>query len=410
MSWKSKASLIRNCSATTTNDEDLNTVLDALKLGWHCFGRTSTSTGHQAYIQFSIAALLHQRLSEVAPRLSGLCSLRQSPVVDLSRCSEFSRYVKLDMCCGHSSVRSSTDRTPDEGQPGFFAASTATWTDFVNGVPNIQNGNLTTYGTNTGAYLPLPSNECGPSGGCSNNGGRWVGWIDGAPLLVGTTKAYAWLLNIHFNSSGAVDNNPGASTALYRINYAGNTDATLPTVTLVNQNYWPTNSNPYGQYGSVIGTDGFAYLYGAAKSGIVVARVDPAKIESGGPYTYYSAATGVFSSTKPAFNDASASIPNCGSGQQGTFYYSSTYGLYIWIGGELGDDSRFLYTTAPNPWGPWDQPIALYTPTPGTSFNGYSQQAHPGLSTNNGNGKDIWLSYTRINHYYENILFKVTFN
>lgn len=151
-----------------------------------------------------------------------------------------------------------------------------------------------------------------------------------------------------------------------------------------------------------------AYLYGQLNNGTnnigaALARVPIGSIEDKTKYSYYN--NGGWSSKKPGIGDKSALIPNAGTRGQGTFYYSSYYTSYIWIGtysasGNGGVGPGFYVATAPAPEGPWTTPSLFYSGQNGNNSMGlqsYSEQAHPGLTAKNGNGKDIYLTFTQVN-------------
>ncbi|KAE9385801.1 hypothetical protein BT96DRAFT_949587 [Gymnopus androsaceus JB14] len=278
----------------------------------------------------------------------------------------------------------------------FFYSSTASWTDFnSDGTPAIINGNLTCYGANTGPYFPPTKDECGgDAGGCTDST-RWAIWVDSPPLPVngsnGAVSLYTWISNVHLADANLTQLNPNPPTSLYRSDYAtSQAEATLPPVTLVSENFYPAGAPAYGDYGWVV-SDGTAYLYGALSDGIALAKVSISSIEDISQYYYYHPSSATWDQTQPSVTDSTQAVANAGTGQQGTFYYSSYFGSFI-----TGDNSVFQITTAPSPEGPWATPKTFYTAPAGLYFAGYSQQAHPGLSEDEGNGKNIYLSYTKM--------------
>jgi hypothetical protein len=101
----------------------------------------------------------------------------------------------------------------------------------------------------------------------------------------------------------------------------------------------------------------------------------------------------------PSLNTPEAIIPNAGTGWQGTFYYSTAFQSYIWIGQALGQPvADFYITTAPAPEGPWIEPYLLWQGENGDGFVGaYSLQAHTSLlpSGNLAEERGIWVTYTQ---------------
>jgi hypothetical protein len=111
----------------------------------------------------------------------------------------------------------------------------------------------------------------------------------------------------------------------------GNTDRNaLPTVTLVDENFWLYGSIPYGVYGNVI-KDGTAYLFGKPSNGVIsLAKVPAASIEDKSKYQYW--VNGAWTSSMPRIGDTNISIPNVSAGGQGTYYFSTYWNKWVWIG------------------------------------------------------------------------------
>ncbi|KAF2168991.1 hypothetical protein M409DRAFT_52967 [Zasmidium cellare ATCC 36951] len=294
------------------------------------------------------------------------------------------------------------------GQGGQFYSSTASWSDFNNG-PLITNGQLYLYGDDNGEYFKNQPDECqaGSNSGNCMNGTRYAIWPDSPPLPVAgsnnAVKLYTWIIKSYLNNDlSPITKNP--ATSLYRSDYNPanqGVSKTLPPVTLVNENFWPAQSIPYGSYGWAISPDGkTAYLYGqlnngTANLGAALARVPINSIEDKSQYSYYN--NGGWSSTAPSLTSTSARIANAGTNGQGTFYYSSYFSSYMWLGADsINIGSGFYVATAPIPEGPWTSPILFYNGTNGNaSLGAYSQQAHPGLTSSNGGGNDIYLTFSK---------------
>lgn len=191
---------------------------------------------------------------------------------------------------------------------------------------------------------------------------------------------------------------PQPAHVLYRINWSSSSPKTaLPTVTVVNPHFWKSGEIGYGRYGSVI-RNGYAYLYAQLpnNNGTALARVPTSSIENRSAYQYYVNSTWV--STTPKITSPNIVIPNAGTGWQGTFYWSTAFSCYIWIGQQAGSPSaNFWITTALNPEGPWATPTLLWSGPNGDGWVGaYSLQAHPALLPSlTATEKAIYLSYTQ---------------
>ncbi|KXT12030.1 hypothetical protein AC579_4647 [Pseudocercospora musae] len=107
--------------------------------------------------------------------------------------------------------------------------------------------------------------------------------------------------------------------------------------------------------------------------------------------------------TPPTFNSTSHTLPNAGAGGQGTFYHSSYFNSYVWIGkrtGIVGSSAAFFISTAPAPEGPWVQPYQVWEGQNGDNDQApsYSLQAHPSLLPSGpdvAREKGIYLSWTQ---------------
>lgn len=196
--------------------------------------------------------------------------------------------------------------------------------------------------------------------------------------------------------------------SMYYVEYQPPRDGkSLPKVSLVNEQFWGANDAPYGSYGS-LNNAGTVYLYGQRADGtIALAKVPPGSVTDKSKYQYY--VGGKWTSTKPARNDTAATIPNAGAGGQGTFYFSSHWNEYVWIGGTQFPGATFFMSTAPAPEGPWAQPYKILDLPSGTApLPAYSLQAHPGLTT--GTGTDMYLTFTNVTDVYTTPLIHVTWD
>lgn len=303
--------------------------------------------------------------------------------------------------------------TSNAGTPlTFFVSSTASWSDFnSDGTPKVENGVLSMYGSNSVPYFTIGSDLCGPGGNC-DDGTRYAIWPNSRPLPVtnedGSYSLYTWINQAHLQ--GLTLLNPDSAATLYRSDVAaGDTSDALPPVTVVDETFWPAGSILYGNYGFVV-YDNTAYLYGALSNsaGIAVAKVPVGSIEDKSAYSYFTNSGG-WSTTAPGITDTDAAIPNAGTGGQGTFYYSSYFGSFVWIGAPaIGVNADFYIATAPSPEGPWSEPVLFYSGAVGTApLPAYSQQAHPDMSEDAGNGKDIYLTYTKVDDVYSTPLIHV---
>jgi hypothetical protein len=159
--------------------------------------------------------------------------------------------------------------------------------------------------------------------------------------------AYTWISEEHISSSLTLLN-PDPGTILYEVTYDPfvNGDSTsLPTVTTVQENFWTIDEMPYGDYGGVV-VDNVAYLYGKNAAGTVgLARVPAGSVTNKAAYQYH--VNGAWTSTIPGVNDTGVVITNAGAGGQGTYYYSSVWDLYVWVGqADISVAPDFFITTA----------------------------------------------------------------
>ncbi|KZV82135.1 hypothetical protein EXIGLDRAFT_685238 [Exidia glandulosa HHB12029] len=286
--------------------------------------------------------------------------------------------------------------------------TSASWTDLdADGNPAVQplsNGTnaLLMYGANDARqpFFPLLPGECNDnSAGMCPDGTRYALWHDTAPMVAsgadgGVLTAYTWVRKSHIKGDFSTDD-PDPATTLYKMTYDPNSghDA-LPSVSVVDENFWLYGGLPYGAYGNVV-KDGIAYLYGKpSNNNIVLAKVPIGSVEDKSQYQYW--VNGAWTSTMPSLADsASANIPNVSAGGQGTYYFSDAWNSYVWIGqAGISVSADFFITTAPSPEGPWAQPKQFYSGENGNfMFGAYSLQAHPELVT--GGKNEIYLTYTK---------------
>ena len=269
------------------------------------------------------------------------------------------------------------------------------------------------YGNNHNlSFYPLQDNQCNYNqGGVCDDNTRWVIWPNNQPALV--TKpgeepilGYTWIKNAHVaNGLSLIDNDP--SHSLYKVTSAP-TDAgwdVLPTAELVNPEIYAKNEFNYGNWGSLV-VDCTVYLYAQNFANwVALAKVDIEHIEDTSYYEYY--VNGEWTTTRPAINDTAA-ILNCTAGGQGTFYYSDTWGQYVWIGQSSNNQAQFWVTTAPHPEGPWIEPQFVTDVPRGNGSNGaYTMQAHPWLNPK-PDVNQIYVTYTiEYTNHYENPLYVI---
>ncbi|EIW80655.1 hypothetical protein CONPUDRAFT_16453, partial [Coniophora puteana RWD-64-598 SS2] len=265
-------------------------------------------------------------------------------------------------------------------------STTASWTDLnAQGQPSLSGNTYSMYGSNNlqSTFYPLQADECNgnTAGSCSDNT-RYAIWPDSSPLVTdtaadGTVTAYTWIRNDHIKADLS-DLTPDCVSSLYKVVYSTSAghDA-LPTVTLVNENFWTASEQlPYGAYGGFV-ADGTAYLYGKGSSGTVgLAKVPVGSIENKSAYQFY--VNGGWTSMAPSLGASGVNIPNVSAGGQGTYYYSPPWNSYVWIGQPgLSVSADFFITTSPNPEGPWTQPTKFYSGANGNATLGaYTLQAH----------------------------------
>ncbi|KAI0416478.1 hypothetical protein F5X98DRAFT_343996 [Xylaria grammica] len=278
-------------------------------------------------------------------------------------------------------------------------ASSASWSGFNDdGTPALEQ-----YGGDgdRNPYFPYTASECNDNsaGGCED-GSRYAIWPDSPPLITSTVDnvvtAYTWIRKAHINPDlSTVD--PDPATSLYKLTYdLGTTDPNvLPTVSLVNEDFWLYGSIPYGVYGNVI-EDDIAYLFGQPSNGVVsLAKVPVGSIEDQSQYQFW--VNNAWTSSMPLINDANISIPNVSAGGQGNYYFSTYWDKWVWIGqAGISVSADFFITTSDSLTGPWESPFNFYSGQTGSyPLGAYSLQAHPGLNPNGTSTNEIYISYTK---------------
>lgn len=306
--------------------------------------------------------------------------------------------------------------------------NSASWTnlDMTKGGPYLETGAvgagssgsnhiLKMYGNNAyslNTYFPVLEDEC-PSNGVCQDSSRWAIWPDQPPVITESTMdggatGYTWVQKSHLRELTSLNAEPAHT--LYKTSYIPGADPNaLPTVSVVDTQFWHEGEIGFGQYGSLV-RDNTLYLYGQtdASKGTVLAKVPTSSVEDRPAYQYY--VNGAWTSTMPSINDTSAILPNAGAGGQGTFYYSSHYQSYVWIGQQaISASADFYMTTAPSPEGPWIEPYLIYQGKNGDNpIGGYSLQAHPALlPSSDASEKGIYLTWTQ---QYEKTTYAAVYN
>lgn len=329
--------------------------------------------------------------------------------------------VTRDSCgsvkIGDRALWACRDTEPWNGTSGVLPliVNTASWTDFnADGTPKIitngpvgadsdgSNPILLMYGGHPDslpAFYPVLEDEC-PDGGVCEDGTRWAIWPNSPPMVTnsapdGSATAYTWIPKSHLDVLSPLI--PEPARTLYKVTYTPTTDDNaLPSVAVVDEEFWAEHEIGYGDYGNVV-RDGVAYLYGQtnAEQGTTLAKVPVESVEDRSQYQYF--VNGAWTSTMPGINDTSAIIPNAGAGGQGTFYYSDYFSSYIWIGQPaMSGTADFMLTTAPAPEGPWIEPYQIYQGANGDSeiAGGYTLQAHPAL-LKSADQNGIYITWTQ---------------
>jgi hypothetical protein len=309
-------------------------------------------------------------------------------------------------------------------QPLPVISSTASWTDcHPDGSPILQplppgadsnrHTALLAYGQNSTkqAFFPVLKGQGHPPAGGRDDGTRFAIWPDAGPLVThirpnGHITAYTFIKKAQITSQlQAVLLDPPVS--LHRIDYnpvQHGRNHTLPTVTVVDTDFWPKDSIPYGAYGHLLSRDGqTAYLYGMTEQNHItgLARVPLDQIEHKHAYEFY--VNGTWTNTPPSLHDKGIHIRNADAGGQGTYYYSPAWDCYVWIGGTKFPGAHFYVSTSPEPEGPWTQPEKFYSgPVGNEGLGAYSTVAHPGLvgdGLREGKVNGVYLSYTKIDDF-----------
>ncbi|CAK4033229.1 Hypothetical predicted protein [Lecanosticta acicola] len=256
-------------------------------------------------------------------------------------------------------------------------------------------------------YYTLTSSECNTNHGFCSDNSRWAIWPNQPPLVTasnsaGSANAYTFIQKGHIQGlTPLYPYEPACS--LYKTSYsASSASSSLPSVSLTNEEFWKAGEVCFGFYGGFV-RNGYAYLYGRgdASGGTVLAKVPTGSIDNRSQYQYYNYTAGKYTTTlsPTLINDTTVTIPNAGAGGQGTFYYSSYYTQYIWIGQSVFSVvADFYMSTSPAPEGPWSAPVLIFQGTNGDNpiVSSYSLQAHTSLlpSGNTASENGIYVTWT----------------
>lgn len=150
--------------------------------------------------------------------------------------------------------------------------------------------------------------------------------------------------------------------------------------------------------------DGLVYLYGSVRQNEVqncfVGRVPAAQIEDLGAYEYFAGPSGWtrdLSRARPIFSGMPSEL---------SVSYNRHLGCYLAVH-SLNLTGQIVGRTAPDPWGPWSEPIVLWTvhlkprPAPSASFP-YAGKEHPELAEQDG--RVIYLTYIEFEEYYPHLV------
>ncbi|EIW79522.1 hypothetical protein CONPUDRAFT_137859 [Coniophora puteana RWD-64-598 SS2] len=366
------------------------------------------------------ATTLPPRVAAVSPVVKGtpqVLGVVNDPTLNRDSCGSALIGGRVLWTCRDTQI---TDASGVHAFP--VISSTSSWTDLdAWGHPALNDGTLPMYGNNNlqKTFYPLLPDECGDNvmGSCdSSNTTRYAIWPDSPPLVTdtaadGTVTAYTWIRKDHIKNDLS-DLTPDCATTLYKVVYSPSAahDA-LPTVTVVDENFWTADEQlPYGAYGGFV-ANGTAYIYGKgygpqSTGTIGLAKVSVGSIEDKSAYQFYQ--NDSWTATPPSVNASlsGVNIPNVSAGGQGTYYYSPPWGSYVWIGQQnLSVSADFFITTSPDPEGPWAQPIKFYSGVNGNAtLPAYTIQAHTSLGGFENGANDVYLTYTHCDLVGENVV------
>ena len=359
-------------------------------------------------ITLAQAAAVARRADPVNPTVKGtpnVVGILEDPELNRDSCGS----VKLDNRAFW--VCRDSQHYDDDGIPILpLISATASWTN----INSVDGGSeLSMYGNNNDlSFYPLVDGQCNDNeAGLCDDSTRYPNWPDSPPLVTmtsnGSIVAYTWVVNHHINPDLS-ELVPDPSAALYRVEYQPDREGEdgLPQVAIIDGAFWAENEILYGAYGGLV-RDDTAYLWGKTSGGTVaLARVSAADVENKSAYEYWS--NGNWTTEHPTIDDPNVGIPNVSAGGQGTYYYSEAWQSYVWIGqAGISVSADFFITTAPEPQGPWIEPVNFYSGETGNFVLGaYTLQANPALT---GEGKnEIYLTYTKVDTVGDNVALYTT--
>lgn len=167
--------------------------------------------------------------------------------------------------------------------------------------------------------------------------------------------------------------------------------------------WWPY---PQPQFSAaLLQVDGWLYGYGVTgyESGVqqvYLARVRPDAIEDLDRYEYLSGSEPSWSS------DVSDAIPIFdGPPNELSVSYNEHLGGYLAVH-SFNTEGRQVGRTAPTPWGPWSEPVTLWTveaaPDKKYPVAAYAGKEHPSLSEDGG--RVIYLTYVEAEEYFPHLI------
>ena len=175
--------------------------------------------------------------------------------------------------------------------------------------------------------------------------------------------------------------------------------------------WWPADVPHFGSTILKVKQDPYLYFYGVMMdpSGVQccsIARVAPEHIEDYNSYEYLVSDkpewSGDIRKAMTIFTDAPSEV---------SVSYNDYLGAFLAVH-SLQTSDKIVGRTAPNPWGPWSEPVELCTVNVDDSvklpYNRliYAGKEHPELAEDNG--KTIYVTYVEFEEYFPHLI-KITF-
>jgi hypothetical protein len=167
--------------------------------------------------------------------------------------------------------------------------------------------------------------------------------------------------------------------------------------------WWPY---PQPQFTSaVLPAEGWLYLYGVVADGqgvqrVYLARVRPEAIEDRDQYTYFA---GEAEGWSPDVAEAAPLFD--GPPNELSVSFNPYLGSYLSVHSH-GTEGQQVGRTAPTPWGPWSEPVTLWTVEawPGKPYPvaAYAGKEHPSLSEDGG--RVIYFTYVEAEEYFPHLI------